>query len=215
MKELLFYAVNREYIKYLSMYDEHVSYNKDDIGHSRPYLGIVLEIKCYRYFVPLYSYKEHYEKYKNNPSFFFIYDRKRRPLAIIKFSAMIPIPMKMNVMNEIKLVFRPEFLNRIDEIMVFHTLNKEEIRKIVLLLLKSLEKRCEEQMDIHLNVTNSAVDYIAEAGFDAKYGARPLRRAIQSKIEDRLANELLEGKIKRGDIVQVQYRNKEIRFIVK
>ena len=106
-------------------------------------------------------------------------------------------------------------LNRIDEIMVFHTLNKEEIRKIVLLLLKSLEKRCEEQMDIHLNVTNSAVDYIAEAGFDAKYGARPLRRAIQSKIEDRLANELLEGKIKRGDIVQVQYRNKEIRFIVK
>ena len=123
--------------------------------------------------------------------------------------------MKSSVMEEVRRLFKPEFLNRIDEIMVFHTLNKEEIRKIVLLLLKSLEKRCEEQMDIHLNVTNSAVDYIAEAGFDAKYGARPLRRAIQSKIEDRLANELLEGKIKRGDIVQVQYRNKEIRFIVK
>ena len=123
--------------------------------------------------------------------------------------------MKSGVMEEVRRLFKPEFLNRIDEIMVFHTLNKEEIRKIVLLLLKSLEKRCEEQMDIHLNVTNSAVDYIAEAGFDAKYGARPLRRAIQSKIEDRLANELLEGKIKRGDIVQVQYRNKEIRFIVK
>ena len=123
--------------------------------------------------------------------------------------------MKSRVMEEVPRLFKPEFLNRIDEIMVFHTLNKEEIRKIVLLLLKSLEKRCEEQMDIHLNVTNSAVDYIAEAGFDAKYGARPLRRAIQSKIEDRLANELLEGKIKRGDIVQVQYRNKEIRFIVK
>ena len=115
--------------------------------------------------------------------------------------------MKSGVMEEVRRLFKPEFLNRIDEIMVFHTLNKEEIRKIVLLLLKSLEKRCEEQMDIHLNVTNSAVDYIAEAGFDAKYGARPLRRAIQSKIEDRLANELLEGKIKRGDIVQVQYRN--------
>ena len=113
--------------------------------------------------------------------------------------------MKSGVMEEVRRLFKPEFLNRIDEIMVFHTLNKEEIRKIVLLLLKSLEKRCEEQMDIHLNVTNSAVDYIAEAGFDAKYGARPLRRAIQSKIEDRLANELLEGKIKRGDIVQVQY----------
>ena len=123
--------------------------------------------------------------------------------------------MKSGVMEEVRRLFKPEYLNRIDEIMVFHTLNKEEIRKIVLLLLKSLEKRCEEQMDIHLNVTNSAVDYIAEAGFDAKYGARPLRRAIQSKIEDRLANELLEGKIKRGDIVQVQYRNKEIRFIVK
>lgn len=123
--------------------------------------------------------------------------------------------MKSGVLEEVRRLFKPEFLNRIDEIMVFHTLNKEEIRKIVLLLLKSLEKRCEEQMDIHLNVTNSAVDYIAEAGFDAKYGARPLRRAIQSKIEDRLANELLEGKIRRGDIVQVQYRNKEIRFIVK
>ena len=123
--------------------------------------------------------------------------------------------MKSGVMEEVRRLFKPEFLNRIDEIMVFHTLNKEEIRKIVLLLLRSLEKRCEEQMDIHLNVTNSAVDYIAEAGFDAKYGARPLRRAIQSKIEDRLANELLEGKIRRGDIVQVQYRNKEIRFIVK
>ena len=86
--------------------------------------------------------------------------------------------MKSGVMEEVRRLFKPEFLNRIDEIMVFHTLNKEEIRKIVLLLLKSLEKRCEEQMDIHLNVTNSAVDYIAEAGFDAKYGARPLRRAI-------------------------------------
>ena len=123
--------------------------------------------------------------------------------------------MKSGVMEEVRRLFKPEFLNRIDEIMVFHTFNKEEIRKIVTLLLKSLEERCMEQMDIRLNVTNSAVDYLAEAGFDAKYGARPLRRAIQSKIEDRLANELLEGKIKRGDQVQVQYRNKEIRFIVK
>ena len=123
--------------------------------------------------------------------------------------------MKASVMEEVRRLFKPEFLNRIDEIMVFHTLKKEEIRKIVTLLLKSLEKRCQEQMNIQLNVTNSAIDYIAEAGFDAKYGARPLRRAIQSKIEDRLANELLEGKIKRGDTVQVQYRNKEIRFIVK
>lgn len=130
MKELLFYAVNREYIKYLSMYDEHVSYNKDDIGHSRPYLGIVLEIKCYIYFVPLYSYKEHYEKYKNNPSFFFIYDRKRRPLAIIKFSAMIPIPMKMNVMNILNYSEQDKnYRNLISAEYRFVNSNKEEIYK--------------------------------------------------------------------------------------
>lgn len=123
--------------------------------------------------------------------------------------------MKGGVMEEVRRLFKPEFLNRIDEIMVFHTLNKEEIKKIVALLLKSLENRCQEQLEIQLKVTNSAIEYLAEAGFDAKYGARPLRRAIQSKIEDKLANELLEGKIKRGDTVQVQCRNKEIRFVVK
>ena len=91
MKELLFYTIKKEYIKYLSKFEGHVSYNKDEIGHSRPYLGIVLEIQNFKYFVPLYSYKEHYKKYKNNSSFFFIYDRKKNPLAIIKFSAMIPV----------------------------------------------------------------------------------------------------------------------------
>ena len=110
---------------------------------------------------------------------------------------------------------KPEFLNRIDEIMVFHTLNKENIKRIVSLLLKQLEKRCMEQMEIELHVTNSAKDCLAEAGFDAKYGARPLRRAIQTKVEDSLANELLEGKIKRGDKVLVQCRNREISFTVK
>ena len=123
--------------------------------------------------------------------------------------------MKGGVMEEVRRLFKPEFLNRIDEIMVFHTLNKEEIKKIVALLLKSLENRCQEQLEIQLKVTNSAIEYLAEAGFDTKYGARPIRRAIQSKIEDKLANELLEGKIKRGDTVQVQCRNKEIRFVVK
>ena len=91
MEELLFYTVDKNYIKYLSEFESHVSYNKDEIGHSRPYLGIVLKIENYKYFVPLYSYKEHYQKYKNNPSFFFVYDRKNNPLAIIKFSAMIPV----------------------------------------------------------------------------------------------------------------------------
>jgi len=99
MEELLFYIIDKNYIKYLSKFEKHVSYNKDEIGHSRPYLGIVLKIEYYNYFVPLYSYKVHYSKYKNNPSFFFIYDRKNRPLAIIKFSAMIPVPNNLNVTN--------------------------------------------------------------------------------------------------------------------
>ena len=123
--------------------------------------------------------------------------------------------MKSGVMEEVRRIFKPEFLNRIDEIMVFHTLNKDNIKRIVSLLLKQLEKRCMEQMEIDLRVTNSAKEYLAEAGFDAKYGARPLRRAIQTKVEDSLANELLEGKIKRGDTVQVQCRNREISFTVK
>ena len=97
MEELLFYIVDKNYIKYLSEFENHVSYNKDEIGHSRPYLGIVLKIEKYQYFVPLYSYKERYRKYKNNPSFFFVYDRKNNPLAIIKFSAMIPVPSNIKV----------------------------------------------------------------------------------------------------------------------
>ena len=121
--------------------------------------------------------------------------------------------MKSNVMEEVRRLFKPEFLNRIDEIMVFHTLNRQHIRKIVSLLLKNLENRCLEQMDIRLKVTDSVKDYLAEAGFDSKYGARPLRRAIQTKLEDVLANEILEGKIKRGDTVKVQLHQKKLKFI--
>lgn len=121
--------------------------------------------------------------------------------------------MKSNVMEEVRRLFKPEFLNRIDEIMVFHTLNKQHIRKIVSLLLKNLENRCQEQMDIRLKITDSVKDYLAEAGFDSKYGARPLRRAIQMKLEDTLANEILEGKIKRGDTVKVQLHQKKLKFI--
>ena len=99
MEELLFYTIDKDYIKYLSKFEKHISYNKDEIGHSRPYIGIVLKINEYNYFVPLYSYKEHYERYKNNPSFFFIYSRKEETLAIIKFSAMIPVPKNLNVIK--------------------------------------------------------------------------------------------------------------------
>lgn len=123
--------------------------------------------------------------------------------------------MKSGVMEEVRRIFKPEFLNRIDEIMVFHPLNKEHIKKIVNILLGILEKRCEEQLEISLNVTNAAKEHIAEAGFDSRYGARPLRRAIQNEIEDALANEILEGNIKRGDVVLVQQKNKKLCFSVK
>lgn len=99
MEELLFYTVDTKYIKYLSEFESHVSYNKDEIGHSRPYLGIVLKIEEYEYFVPLYSYKEHYNKYKNNPSFFIVYNAKNKPLAIVKFSAMLPVPKNIKVVE--------------------------------------------------------------------------------------------------------------------
>ena len=120
--------------------------------------------------------------------------------------------MKSGVMEEVRRLFKPEVLNRIDEIMVFHPLNKTHIKKIVNIMLKTLEKRCKEQLDIQLKITESVRDFLAEAGFDSKYGARPLRRAIQTKLEDPMANALLEGTIKRGDTVRIQLHQKEIRF---
>lgn len=123
--------------------------------------------------------------------------------------------MKGNVMEEVRRMFKPEFLNRIDEIIVFHSLNKENIKSIVGLLLKEFTKRCKEQMDITLNVRDSVKSFISEEGFDDKYGARPLKRAIQNKIEDALAEEILEGKVKSGDTVSVGLSNKEIKFYKK
>ncbi len=123
--------------------------------------------------------------------------------------------MKGNVMEEVRRLFKPEFLNRIDDIIVFHSLGKEEITKIVALLLKEFEARCKEQMDINLHVRDSVKKHIAETGFDAKYGARPLKRAIQTKIEDVLAEEILAGKVKSGDNTYVSYINGKMKFQVK
>ena len=122
--------------------------------------------------------------------------------------------MKSGVMEEVRRMFKPEFLNRIDEILVFHALNRENVRQIAGLLLTDLQKRCREQMNIILKVSPAAKDYIAEAGFDSKYGARPLKRAIQSKIEDALAEEILEGHVKQGDTVTVGIHKKAIKFSV-
>lgn len=122
--------------------------------------------------------------------------------------------MKRGVMEEVRRIFKPEFLNRVDEILVFHMLDKQEIRQIVNILVKKLEKRCKEQLDIKLVVRSSVKDYLAENGFDSKYGARPLKRAIQNKLEDRMAEEILDGKIHRGDRVIVSVSKKVIKFSV-
>lgn len=123
--------------------------------------------------------------------------------------------MKDNVMDEVKKLFKPEFINRIDEIMVFHQLNKDEMKEIVTLLSSNLTKRCKEQMDITLTLTPAAKQYIVDTYSDAKMGARPLKRGILTAIEDPLAEEILKGKVKQGDTVVVGYKDKEIKFNVK
>ena len=123
--------------------------------------------------------------------------------------------MKQNVMDEVKQIFRPEFLNRIDETIVFHALDKTHMKKIVSLLCRDFTKRLADQMDIHLTLRESAKSLIAEKGTDAKYGARPLRRALQTELEDKLAEAILNGEIKSGDHVEAGASKKEIRFIIK
>lgn len=123
--------------------------------------------------------------------------------------------MKENVMGEVKHIFKPEFLNRIDEIIVFHALNKENIHSIVSIMADTIIKRTKKQMDITIVLEDSAKNYIVEKGYDEKYGARPLRRALQSKVEDRLAEEILDGKAKKGDTVIISYENEELKFTVK
>ncbi len=122
--------------------------------------------------------------------------------------------MKENVMGEVKRIFKPEFLNRIDEIIVFHALNKENIRAIVSIMSDVMIKRTKKQMDITVILEDSAKDYIVEKGYDEKFGARPLRRALQSKIEDRLAEGILDGKVKKGDTVTISYEKEELKFAV-
>ena len=123
--------------------------------------------------------------------------------------------MKSNVMKEIKLLFRPEFLNRIDEILVFHPLGKEEMKKIVSLMCNELIKRAKEQLNIKLTIRDSVKKHIVETGTDQKYGARPLRRALQNQLEDRLAEALLSGEVKRDSEVIAGMSKKEIKFMPK
>ena len=118
--------------------------------------------------------------------------------------------MKNNVMEEVKRLFKPEFLNRIDETIVFRALNKDDMKQIVTLMASELQKRCREQLQIELVIRDAAKAYIVEKAYDRKYGARPLRRKIQDEIEDRLAEEIIAGKVKAGDRVVVTTKNKAL-----
>ncbi|MDD6400715.1 MAG: ATP-dependent Clp protease ATP-binding subunit [Lachnospiraceae bacterium] len=123
--------------------------------------------------------------------------------------------MKNNVMEEVKRMFKPEFLNRIDDIIVFKSLSKEDVKDISALMLKELKDRVKKQMNITLTYGDNLKNYIFEKGYDKKYGARPLKRAIQTNVEDLLAEEILQGKIKRGDRVGIVVEEQKVKFKVK
>lgn len=123
--------------------------------------------------------------------------------------------MKSAVMEEVKRIFKPEFINRIDEIIVFHQLNKEDMKNIVSLLSKNLCIRCKNQMNINLSVTTSLKNHIVDKFTDLKMGARPLKRALQTEIEDALSEEILAGKVKSGDSVSAGVNEKKVVFHVK
>ena len=123
--------------------------------------------------------------------------------------------MKSGVMEEVKRSFKPEFINRIDDIIVFHQLNRENMKAIVSLLASNLRTRCEEQMDIKLTLTAALKDHLAEKFADARMGARPLKRAIQSQVEDSLAEEILLKRVQPGDTVVAGIKNGKICFTVK
>ena len=123
--------------------------------------------------------------------------------------------MKSGVMEEVKRSFKPEFINRIDDIIVFHQLNTENMKAIVNLLAGNLYKRCEEQMDIKLSMTNALKEHLVEKYADNKMGARPLKRAIQSVVEDALAEEILSKKVQPGDVVSAGFKNGKVTFLVK
>lgn len=123
--------------------------------------------------------------------------------------------MKQNVMEEVKLIFRPEFLNRIDEIIVFHPLEHSHMKQIVTLQCKEFTNRLKEQLQISLSIRDSVKNLIIEKGTDVKYGARPLRRALQTELEDKLAEAILSGEVKSGMQVEAGVSKKEIKFYPK
>ena len=122
--------------------------------------------------------------------------------------------IKTAVMEIVAKHFRPEFINRVDELVVFHSLDDKQIRTIANNQISYLQKRLEEK-DLHLEITNKALDYLAETGFDPIYGARPLKRTIQQHLENPLAQDILQGKFKPGDKIKVDRENHGLKFEIK
>ncbi|MBR1623121.1 MAG: ATP-dependent Clp protease ATP-binding subunit, partial [Pseudobutyrivibrio sp.] len=120
--------------------------------------------------------------------------------------------MKNGVMEEVKRIFKPEFLNRIDETIVFRALTKDDMKQIAALQVKQFVARCKEQMDIDVNIPAAVKTWIVEKSFDPKYGARPIRRKIQTALEDVMAEDILAGKIKSSDSVKAKVKKDEIVF---
>ena len=117
--------------------------------------------------------------------------------------------MKEGVMEEVKHIFKPEFINRVDEMIVFHALNEENIRAITGIMVKQFTDRVKEQMDIELEVADEVTDFVSSKGFDKYYGARPIRRALQTEVEDVLAEAVLQGEVSVGDTVKVSLVTEE------
>ncbi len=142
-----------------------------------------------------------------------IVDPKNLGFAVQKDAKADYEKMKSNVMDEVKRLFKPEFINRIDEIMVFHPLTEQDMKQIITLLSKNLCDRCKEQMEIELSFTNTLKEYLIKKHADLKMGARPLKRAIQNVVENELATAILEGRVKRGDTVSVGVRNDKVTSV--
>ena len=119
--------------------------------------------------------------------------------------------MKETILDELKRTFRPEFLNRIDEVIVFHSLKEEDVKKIVKIMIKDLEKRM-KKLNINIKVTDKTIDYISKEGFDPVYGARPLERTITKMIEDQLAEEILKGNVSKEDNIIIDYKDNKLVF---
>ena len=123
--------------------------------------------------------------------------------------------MKSKVMDEVKRIFKPEFINRIDDIVVFHVLGKEQISKIVDIMIANVNKRIMDQMKLSIELDEAARQWLVDKGYDSKYGARPLRRAMQTELEDKLAEAILDGEICEGMDVEVGVSKKELKFFTK